>query len=180
MLVGCGAAPQGLPTEAPAVRAGAETEAARPACAMDDDTCRIDRLGAVRLDWLAEGLALEALEAKLGAPATREGPSEEGATGEWVTRVAWPDQGIEVLLSGPQESAPQTVRNIWLRAPSTLATDRGIRLGSTADEARAAYADALDPRAGEASIVAGSVYGGVIFAVEGGQVVGIFVGPAAE
>jgi hypothetical protein len=72
------------------------------------------------------------------------------------------------------------VRNIWLRAPSTLATDRGIRLGSTADEARAAYAGTLDSRAGEDSIVAGSVYGGVIFTVEGGRVVGIFVGPAAE
>ena len=47
---------------------------------------------------------------------------------------------------------------------------------------KAAYADAIDPESGaeDESIVAGSVYGGVIFSMRDGKVEEIFIGAAAE
>lgn len=63
-----------------------------------------------------------------------------------------------------------------------LATTRGIKIGSTEAEVRKAYQDVENKEESEAgkSFVAGSIYGGVIFTLEKGRVVEIFMGAAAE
>lgn len=179
--------------EAPAARSGrmadpiddeappAEPPVPPPAvapCASDDDTCRIDRLGDVQIGWLKEGMPRAAIIAQLGEPARREGPMEEGATGEWITFAAWPAAGISIDFSATTEGGAQTARGITVVAPFAGKTDRGIGIGSTEGAVRAAYGDALDPRGG---LVAGSVYGGVFFGLDDqGRVSRIFVGPGAE
>ena len=60
-------------------------------------------------------------------------------------------------------------------------TSRGVGIGSTEEEVRAAYKNLIDPgsRPGE-MIIAGSVYGGVFFTIEDGKVTTIFIGAGAE
>ncbi len=148
-------------------------------CAADDDNCRIERLGDVRLGWLREGMPRADVIAKLGEPAEVEKPWEEGATGEWVSENRWPKAGVSILFSANSEGGSQTARGITVRAPFAEKTDRGVGIGSSEAEVRAAYAGTFDPR--PSGLVAGSVYGGVFFDFDdAGRVVSIFIGPGAE
>lgn len=187
VLLGCGASPRRAPPPEAEVgpSEGADPPPIAPLpesaiCSEEDDDCRLDRLGPVRLDWLVEGLPIAQVIEKLGPPATREPPVEEGATGEWVSVAAWPDQGITVLLTAGAATEDGTVRGIWVRPPSTLQTDRGIGLGASAGQVHTAYGNTLDPRGRADQLVAGSIYGGVTFTLASGRVVEIFVGPGAE
>lgn len=107
---------------------------------------------------------------------------EEGATGEFVQTFVDDKNGVEVLLSSTTATGPQTVRAITVRAPSTRTTKRGIGIGASAEDVKKAYADVLDPEfpPDAESIIAGSVYDGVIFSLEAGKVRSIFMGPGAE
>jgi hypothetical protein len=107
---------------------------------------------------------------------------EEEATGEFVQTFVDGKSGVEVLLSSTTATGPQTVRAITVRAPSTRTTKRGIGIGASAEDVKKAYADVLDPEfpPDAESIIAGSVYDGVIFSLEAGKVRSIFMGPGAE
>lgn len=158
---------------------GGEADPATTPCAEDDDDCRIDRLGDVRLGWLREGMPRADVIAKLGEPTAVEKEWEEGATGEWVSEQGWPAAGVSILFSANTQGGPQTARGITVFAPFAEKTDRGIGIGSTEAEVRAAYAGTFDPR--PSGLVAGSVYGGVFFGLDAsGRVSRIFVGPGAE
>ncbi|MCB9551920.1 MAG: hypothetical protein H6705_08560 [Myxococcales bacterium] len=163
------------PPPAPAAPA-----AAGAPCGVEDDQCRVDRLGDVTLGPLRAGLSREALIAAFGEPATRSAPEEEGASGEWLTIWTWPAAGVSVTLSAPTEDGVPTARDFTVEAPFAGKTDRGIGIGAEIAAVRAAYADTLDPRASPESLIAGSVYGGVFFTVRAGRVTGIFVGAGAE
>lgn len=165
------------PTAAPA---DPPPTAAPAPCAVEDDGCRVDRLGDVTLGPLRAGLSREALIAAFGEPATRTKPEEEGASGEWLTLWTWPAAGVSVTLSAPTEDGVPTARDFTVEAPFAGKTDRGIGLGAEIAAVRAAYADTLDPRASPDTLIAGSVYGGVFFSTTAGRVTGIFVGAGAE
>lgn len=69
-----------------------------------------------------------------------------------------------------------------ITSPSTLQTQRGIRIGSTEQEVIKAYGrfqNAEDSKPGEL-LVAGSIFGGAMFNFHQGRVSGIFIGAAAE
>jgi hypothetical protein len=86
------------------------------------------------------------------------------------------------MMGSGKQGGAKTVWSITADRKCELATARGVRLGSSEAEVKIAYGrefNAEESRAGE-TFVAGSVYGGVIFEVEKGKVVGIFIGAAAE
>lgn len=86
-----------------------------------------------------------------------------------------------VVLDMLTESGEQEVAMITVSAPSTLKTRRGIGIGSTKDAVMNAYATEIDPSANDPrTIVAGTVYGGLIFGLEKGRVTSIVLGAVAE
>lgn len=159
----------------------ADTPPPPPPCDAEDDACRIERLGSVRVGWLREGMPYADIVAKLGEPTYHEGLIEEGATGEWVTTSRWQRDGIGIIFSADTRDGEQTARNIDVTAPFDGKTERGIGIGSTEDEVRAAYGAMLDPRGGPDALIAGSVYGGITFGIDDqGRVARIMMGPGAE
>ena len=93
------------------------------------------------------------------------------------------DCGLELKVAGPRKGGPKTVAAITVTAPSRLATRLGIRLGDDEPTVLAAYGRFRDPdgtsRPGEV-LVAGSLFGGLIFEFEQGKLVRMFLGAAAE
>jgi hypothetical protein len=81
-----------------------------------------------------------------------------------------------------KRSGTKSVESISLTAPCTMATKRGIRIGSTEQTVRKAYKKDWNREdsicAGE--FVGGSIYGGIIFQFKDGKVSRIFLGAAAE
>jgi hypothetical protein len=107
----------------------------------------------------------------------------EGATGDYVQTWQFAACGIVLKMSSPKKGAPKSISAITLTKPATLATGRGIRIGSTEQEVLAAYgryrdADG-DSKKGK-QFVAGSIFDGMIFDFQDGAVVRIFLGAAAE
>jgi hypothetical protein len=76
----------------------------------------------------------------------------------------------------------KAIESITLTAPCTLATKRGIRIGSPEKEARKAYKKDWnrEDNALSGSFVAGSIYGGIVFQLQNGKVSRIFLGASAE
>lgn len=130
------------------------------------------------LGALGPGVGEREVIAQLGAPTTRDQPVEEGATGDWVSAWTWP--GATLSMAAEREAGPWTVRSVSIDAPSKLATKRGIRIGSARAEVERTYKRSPDDDASDpARYLVGSMYGGVLFALERDRVVAISIGPFA-
>lgn len=134
------------------------------------------------LGKLALGQKAEAATKLLGKPESKGAPTHWEAIGEWVQEFNYPKQGLNIKLSSEAKAGPQTVLMISATAPCALTTGRGIKIGSTEAEVKKAYKDVFNAEESEAgkSLVAGSIYGGVIFTLTEGKVSEIFIGAAAE
>lgn len=134
------------------------------------------------LGKLALGQKAEAAIKLLGKPESKGTVTHWEATGDWVQELNYPAEGLELKVASEAKAGPQTVLMLTATAPCALATGRGIKIGSTEAEVKKAYKDVLnaeESKAGE-TLVAGSVYGGVIFTLKKGKVTEIFIGAAAE
>ena len=153
-----------------------------PVSAADEaaarEVVRKESLGGLHLDQpVSEVIKL------LGKPEKETKLIFQEADGNYVQTWKYPSKGIELGISaGAKPTGRKTVASITANAPCQLATQRGIKIGSPATLARktyAAWADRDTPPAPDAFIVA-SIYGGIIFNFERGQVSRIFFGAAAE
>ncbi len=107
----------------------------------------------------------------------------EGATGDYVQMWKYPDCGIVLKMSSERKRGAKVVESISVSSPSTLVTARGIHIGSAEREVINAYGRYLDqeePAKEGKQFVAGSIYDGMIFDLQDGRVVRIFLGAAAE
>jgi hypothetical protein len=139
---------------------------------------RAESLGGLRLE-LPEKDVLKLL----GPPAKRGKLVLQEADGNYVQEWDYPSKGIELLMSaGGKKSGAKTVAHIAASAPCTLATRKGIKIGTEESAVRKAYAAHVDRESKNepGSLVVGSVYGGIIFTFTGNKVSHIFFGAAAE
>lgn len=143
----------------------------------EEDLSAKESLGALALDRKQD----EVIKL-LGKPASKGKDVEWEAIGEWVQEWKFPDQGIVLQMASEKKGGRKTVLSITAVPNCTLATARGIRIGSTEAAVRKAYGPLEDKEQSETGkrFVAGSVYGGVIFLFDGGKVSEIFIGAAAE
>ena len=153
-------------------------------CAGDVDCGKSDVVDVITTLVLAvataQAIPLDELDADgaiglLGKPARKT--SEEWAMdGQVYTTWTWPSHGV-VLITGAARSA----FSVTCEAPCALKTKAGIGLGSTVEEVKKAYGKQINKRESSATdLVIGDAYGGTFFAIDGGKVVRIFIGTAAE
>lgn len=145
--------------------------------AIGFELIRTEALGSMH-----DGLAGAEVVQALGEPEEKSEATEWGADGAVHQTWNYPSKGIELDMI-ENEQKEQAINMITIKAPCTYRTKRGIGIGSKWEEVMAAYRNEIDLANQESpkeSIVAGTIYGGVIFSLENDQVVSIFIGAGAE
>ena len=90
------------------------------------------------------------------------------------------DSGIDLNMAS-SDSLKMEIFSLRFFAPCKLKTSRTIGIGSSMEDVKAAYKDVLsENHHEEQSLIAGSVYGGIIFSFENGKLSSVFIGAAAE
>ena len=142
-----------------------------------DAMWRRETLGGLRIN-LPEKDVLKLL----GQPAKRGELVFQEADGSYVQDWHYPDKGIDLAMGGKKKTGPKTIAGITAHASCTLATGKGIKIGSPETAVRKAYARFVDRDASAepGTYVVGSIYGGIIFNFEKGKVSQIFFGAGAE
>jgi hypothetical protein len=163
------------PPEASAPAAATAAPGAPPGADDPFALMRGEALGPVTL-----GLPERDVRRLVGEPKRRGARTLEGATGLYVETWGFPS-GLSIRMSAEGEAGPWRVGDVLARRPSTFRTRRGVGIGASAAMVRARYAGQIDEASSGADrLVAGSVYGGLIFELRAGAVESIFLGAAAE
>lgn len=136
-----------------------------------------DSLGGLKL-----GQSAAVVLKVLGTPQSKGKDIEWEAIGEFVQEWSFPKQGLTLAMSSKKRGGAKTILNLTAEAPCELATSRGIKIGSPEAALAKAYRDVFNKEESEPGklLVAGSIYGGVMFHLEDGKVAQIFIGAAAE
>lgn len=130
--------------------------------------------------WLKIGTVATEVTDSLGHHET--GPGEVSQVNgmywqEWI----YPDKGITLLMESETAESKRNVAHIRLTRPSLMQTSRHIGIGAAPGVIQKAYAGLINTaESSRESIVAGSMYSGVIFIIENDKVSEIFIGAAAE
>lgn len=109
------------------------------------------------------------------------------AFGQAVQPWLFPDAGISIDMISDEIGGPKTVLSITAKAGSKAATGKDISMGAQKADVIKAYADyrtekeemSIFPEEDDIHLV-GSIYGGMIFTFEKGELAKIFLGAAAE
>ncbi len=135
-----------------------------------------DSLGRIQL-----GQGADVVDRLLGKPKSKGKEVYWEAIGEWVQEWNFPKLGLTLAMSSEKKDGAKAVFSITAEAPCKLATSRGIKIGSAEADLKA-YRDVRNKEESTPgkTFVAGSVYGGTIFALKDGKVAQIFIGAAAE
>jgi hypothetical protein len=138
-----------------------------------------ESLGGIKI-----GMAEKKLKDLIGQP-KKKGPVKlTEATGEYDQTWLYPDKGLEITLSAQSKTGAKTVTSFTASTGCGLTTTKGIRIGSAEADVRKAYGSFEDKENGSMgqknSLVAGSIYGGIIFTFKDKKVTRIFFGAAAE
>ncbi len=89
------------------------------------------------------------------------------------------DNGIEISFSQNENQKWFSVSYL-LQPNFILKSSRGVGIGSLRAEVVKAYEKEIGEEAGPDQVVAGTLYGGIVFWLENGRVKNIFVGASAE
>lgn len=134
-----------------------------------------DGLGSLKL-----GLSERDLVLMLGQPDTKSDAQIWGADGNEHSDWKYASKGLEINMMKQPDDTEASIYSITAKAPCSLATQRGIKVGDTKEAVLKAYANEYDPESGSEDIVLGTIYGGIMIHIENGVVANIFIGAAAE
>lgn len=144
------------------------------------DLMHKESLGSLKL-----GLSGAAVRNLLGEPIEKSKQVIWGADGEEHQTWYYKSKGIELDMMGPKNK--QVINMITIKKPCTLKTGRNIGIGSTKKEVLKAYKkeinqDNANPKMQTSpdAVVAGTIYGGLIFNFQKDQVSTILIGATAE
>jgi len=136
---------------------------------------KAESLGELKLE-----LGTTKIKKLLGEPEEKTKPEIWEVDGEYRQDWKYPTKGIELTLKGEFDST-RTVEMITIKRPCELKTKKHIGIGSEYEKVQAAYKDKIDKSASNTeTLVAGSIYGGLIFNFEDKKVKSIFIGASAE
>lgn len=149
---------------------------ARPRAA--EEILADERLGALKM-----GLSATEVLASLGEPKERGSDEEWEADGAFHQEWRWPALGLTLDMLSHKRRELKKIASIKVEEPSTLQTAKGIAVGSPRAEVLRHYGKLRDPEFPvdeQKQLIAGSIYGGLMFDFKGGKVSSIFLGAAAE
>lgn len=141
-----------------------------------------DLLAGERIGSLRVGLHESELQRAIDCKLQRGSEKLWGADGLYHQTWQCAACGLNFGMVSDTRGGKKAVESITVTTPCTLATKRGIRIGSTEQEVRKAYKqdwNKEDSTPGK-TFVAGSIYGGIVFQFQDGKVSRIFLGAAAE
>jgi len=127
------------------------------------------------------GQTTDEVIALLGEPTQKGEPETWGADGLEHQTWMYDDAGLELDIVSDGEEL--IVNNILADNTFTGKTVAGIGIGSSRDDVIAAYAGQIDPESDPENadtIVAGTVFGGIVFTIQDNAVDAIFIGAASE
>jgi hypothetical protein len=151
------------------------------ACGASPSSENFYFLHAERIGGFRIGLSETEFKNITPCPLKRGSEQLWGADGAYHQKWEYVGCGITLGMVSAEEGATKSIESITVTAPSTLTTKQGIRIGSTEQEVASAYKSYWNRE--ESSLgefVVGSIYGGLMFSLEDGQVTRIFLGAAAE
>ncbi len=128
------------------------------------------------------GTPMAAIATLLGQPDEEEKPQYQGYDNKWHQSVSYKNKGISLQICSAEENGEYVVERVSVTSPFGGKSAKGICIGSSDDEVRAAYSDMINPEdSSETVIVLGSVYWGVHFHIGNeGAVESITFGANAE
>ncbi len=139
-------------------------------------------LDAFKIGKLHTGMPAAEIARVTGCVFTKSKFVSSEVDGNWHQTWSAPRCGLTLDLSTEDKKQPLKLFDMRVEAPSPLTTDRSIGIGSSESQVRAQYLREINKEesVSQESIVLGSIYGGVIFKLEKGRVISMFVGAAAE
>ena len=116
----------------------------------------------------------------LGQPEQKSTARIWGADG--MEHQGWYYNAKGIELDMIRKENKQEVNMISIKSPCDYKTQRGIQIGSSSAEVQRAYKNEINlhDSKSDSSIVAGTIYGGIIFGLKDTIVTSIFIGAAAE
>jgi hypothetical protein len=136
---------------------------------------KTENLGGLKID-----LKSDSIIKLLGKPENTSKASEWAADGLFHQSWTYKTKSIELDVCW-EKATEKRVCSINILKPSNLKTNRGIVIGSAKEQVLEWYKNEIDPKTtNDSSIVAGTVYGGILFGIENNRVKSIFIGAAAE
>lgn len=141
------------------------------------DLLTSDHIGGIKI-----GQSLTEVEKLIGVASSRDPIQNWGADGRWYATYYFPRMGLSLNM-GSDDSAcfKPVVSSITASSSCPFHTARGITIGSSVAQVRDAYFAFIDnEQSNDTVVLAGSLYGGMIFEFEKGKVKKIFLGAAAE
>ncbi|MDF1825000.1 MAG: hypothetical protein P1U68_10180 [Verrucomicrobiales bacterium] len=143
-------------------------------------------IGGIKLDAGSEEILRLARENEFGVLEKGDDEIWE-AFGQAVQTWSFPQAGISFDMISDEIGGPKSVFSITATAPCELTTGMGIQTGDSKTEVIDAYRayestnESADGYFGDGDVhLVGSIYGGMIFTFENGQLSEIFLGAAAE
>ncbi|CAN5916186.1 hypothetical protein BH11BAC7_BH11BAC7_10600 [soil metagenome] len=125
------------------------------------------------------GLDSKSTQAEMGIPDFKSAVRKWEADGLFHQDWTY-DSGIDLNMAG-EDSLKMEIFSLRCFTPCSLKTSRNIGIGSSFQEVKDAYRDVLaEKQDEEQALLAGSIYGGIIFSFENGKLSSVFIGAAAE
>ena len=132
------------------------------------------------LNKLQLGIKVDEVLKIIGEPTDKSKNEFWEADGEYHQTYNYSTLGIELDIIG-ENQIDKKVNMITITKPCDFATKKGISIGSNYNIVKKAYIKHFNPDFSDSeTIVAGSIYGGVIFNFEAEKVSSIFIGAGAE
>ncbi len=146
----------------------------------DYDQIGYDLMKNEKIGELKIGLKVDKIIELLGKPEEKSKLELWGADDSYHQEWNYKTKGISLDIIGKTE-AEQVVNMITISEPSKLKTLKQIAIGSPIEDVKKAYIESIDTSwSDNENIVAGSVYGGIVFTFENNIVKTIFIGASAE
>jgi hypothetical protein len=126
------------------------------------------------------GLNIKNVEPLIGNPTEKTEPVIWGADGLTHQTLKYSSNGIELDIIQKPDST-YLINMITATAPCKYKTIQGIGIDSNLDDVKKAYRNYIDSKySNDKVIIAGSIYGGIIFKFENQKVKSIYIGAQTE
>jgi len=126
------------------------------------------------------GVTSEEIIELLGEPEEKSTPFFSEVDGETYQHFDYKKEGIFLSFILNSDSSKE-VRLIEIMPPCELKTSRLVGIGSFSTEVLVSYKEFINEEFSDTTeIVAGSIYGGIIFKIENQKVKSIYIGPTAD